>query len=565
MEKEGSNAKAKPDRTKNWDYRDRVPKDVGAKNPFFSPDIKISEQKPAMMGMPFKIPWENKMTRVADVIATYCITSNPRTDAWPHHEFLESVPLTVVETVFDCASLNEYLHNLDETEAKVHHTEETQRLQKSVENFVNEIVASLDERWEAELIPSGSVYEGVKVGAPDEFDFMVQLNGLSRHVVNVDSYFNRTEDRFPENMKIYWRNGESDSFSFYNIGLDNVQTRATDEELAAQFNAPELWKDMFVRRFKQRNSNRHCDFTAGNVANIFYQEVVKLVERVTPCEGLKFLDISPSTKSQTYLNSKIERKVDDGFPVASPAAKLRLLWNGNELTNFEVDVDLAPVLKINGWPESSDVPERVLPTNPAYPHVQNMMSRGYHAVPKVMSGNMDFYNWRVSFSIPEKIIMHSFPPDSVHLRCLRVLKLLRDKFTAKGDDGHPILLTYWLKTMFYYECERYPHAADWAQDRLADRCLSILLHLHECLEWQHVPYYFISMRTLLVKYVDQFNHRRMPGIPKLFANADSKLKAIQNDIIKMLLNLNPKSKRTYPCEFQVLEATIKNDISKISG
>lgn len=62
----------------------------------------------------------------------------------------------------------------DENEANV--------IRQRLERFVNNVLAEVekrDERFQTSLIQSGSVYEGVKVHKPDEFDFMIRINSLS--------------------------------------------------------------------------------------------------------------------------------------------------------------------------------------------------------------------------------------------------------------------------------------------------------------------------------------------------------------------------------------------------
>lgn len=58
-----------------------------------------------------------------------------------------------------------------------------QRVEKGAREIVTTIVERVgeaDDRFIGRLINSGSFYEGVKVGEPDEFDYMVELNELSQ-------------------------------------------------------------------------------------------------------------------------------------------------------------------------------------------------------------------------------------------------------------------------------------------------------------------------------------------------------------------------------------------------
>ena len=60
---------------------------------------------------------------------------------------------------------------------------EVDRIRQSVEDFMTkwaEEIAKIDKRFKGNLIPSGSVYDGTRVGDPDEFDYMLLLEDLGR-------------------------------------------------------------------------------------------------------------------------------------------------------------------------------------------------------------------------------------------------------------------------------------------------------------------------------------------------------------------------------------------------
>ena len=69
-----------------------------------------------------------------------------------------------------------------ERKAKFENQSEADLIREKLERLVNNIltlVEKRDKRFQSTLIKSGSVYEGVKVGKPNEFDFMIRLNSLS--------------------------------------------------------------------------------------------------------------------------------------------------------------------------------------------------------------------------------------------------------------------------------------------------------------------------------------------------------------------------------------------------
>ena len=68
-------------------------------------------------------------------------------------------------------------------QAKFKDQNEAVEIRQKLESLVNNILALVekqDKRFQcAPLIHSGSVYEGVKVHQPDEFDFMITLTDLN--------------------------------------------------------------------------------------------------------------------------------------------------------------------------------------------------------------------------------------------------------------------------------------------------------------------------------------------------------------------------------------------------
>ena len=68
-----------------------------------------------------------------------------------------------------------------EEEARFEDEDEAELIQEKLERFVINILTEVekrDKRFQGTLIKSGSVYEGVKVGRPDEFDYMIRIDSL---------------------------------------------------------------------------------------------------------------------------------------------------------------------------------------------------------------------------------------------------------------------------------------------------------------------------------------------------------------------------------------------------
>ena len=80
------------------------------------------------------------------------------------------------------STLDLFLSDLDETKGKISSSREVSRIQSRVRKVIRSILLEVRREnpfFRATLINSGSFYEGTKVGEPDEFDYLIQLDGFS--------------------------------------------------------------------------------------------------------------------------------------------------------------------------------------------------------------------------------------------------------------------------------------------------------------------------------------------------------------------------------------------------
>ena len=79
--------------------------------------------------------------------------------------------------------LDHFIRDLDERKGKLSCCQEVTEIQTSVERFLKTLLEKVEKDhpfYKTTLIKSGSVYEGTKVGKPDEFDYFVQLDNFSQ-------------------------------------------------------------------------------------------------------------------------------------------------------------------------------------------------------------------------------------------------------------------------------------------------------------------------------------------------------------------------------------------------
>ena len=107
---------------------------------------------------------------------------------------------------------------------------------------------------------------------------------------------------------------------------------------------------------------------------------------------------------------------------------IKVTWHGKKYSNYEVAVDLTLCIKMSGWPDASDIKERVSRGHPGYEAFREAVAEGYHLVASTIGeSGKPRPCWRLSFSIPEGVILKHIckNPNLIHRMTLKVLKVLR--------------------------------------------------------------------------------------------------------------------------------------------
>ena len=92
--------------------------------------------------------------------------------------------------------------------------------------------------------------------------------------------------------------------------------------------------------------------------------------------------------------------------------------------------------------------------------------------------------WVMSFKYAEDRLLFG----GCRRKCLSILKALRDRHL--DVPGQPVV-SYHLKTLLLYECEKHPREVEWDDTCLGDRLNGILLQMISCLQNRRCPHYFL--------------------------------------------------------------------------
>ena len=92
-------------------------------------------------------------------------------------------PFAKSDAAKSMSPLDLFIRELDEQKGKLTACCQVTDVQTSVERFLKTLLLKIEKClpfYKTTLVKSGSFYEGTKVGKPDEFDYLVQLDNLSR-------------------------------------------------------------------------------------------------------------------------------------------------------------------------------------------------------------------------------------------------------------------------------------------------------------------------------------------------------------------------------------------------
>lgn len=252
---------------------------------------------------------------------------------------------------------------------------ENQEIKIYVENFVECIakrIGELDYRFQGTVITSGSVYEGVKIGYPDEFDYMINLEKFSDNVADFR--------QIPKTKGFVKLSAKSDGFDEF------------------------IDENMYLNSVKIYNSFRR----------LFYIASVDTLKIFTRLQGgytlfFKYKDVF----SEIPLRQ-------------SQLAQFNKSWRGGNFKTLEISIDINPVIYVEQmiWPDS------VIKSSSVIGDLQN---KGLYVIPKapkdtlnLMLSKKDFLDkevWRISFSHIENEIFNAVSQSLRDAFC--IIKLLK--------------------------------------------------------------------------------------------------------------------------------------------
>ncbi|KAK3093950.1 hypothetical protein FSP39_022199 [Pinctada imbricata] len=159
------------------------------------------------------------------------------------------------------------------------------------------------------------------------------------------------------------------------------------------------------------------------------------------------------------------------------------------------------------WPDIANewiIRERSY-SRPSCEMIQNIVSNGCHVVP---IGDPDSpysdHEWRISFSVAERTLMHSF--NHTQFLVYNLLRLTLKRVIGKTFPG--VLCSYFMKTTLFYTAENTPMGL-WRVHNI-ETCFKICLSvLFDYVDHVYCPNYFIPEYNMIKRKVNHSNHHQI--------------------------------------------------------
>ncbi|XP_052077025.1 uncharacterized protein LOC127715047 [Mytilus californianus] len=136
---------------------------------------------------------------------------------------------------------------------------------------------------------------------------------------------------------------------------------------------------------------------------------------------------------------------------------------------------------------------------PRFDVKQAIVNHGVLFVPVgVKESSQEDLEWRISFSVGEKLLMYSFT--HTQLLCYALLKILLKDVIALYIDCQELLCSYFMKTILFWISEELPPSI-WKPENLISCFMRCFRRLIYCVEYKVCPHYFIPENNLFEKKI----------------------------------------------------------------
>ena len=277
---------------------------------------------------------------------------------------------------------------------------EVNEMSSAITVFLEEIIANVsntDPRFRGTIIPSGSFFEGTKVGDPDEFDFMVKL------------------DYFSEITSIYCD-------GLIKISADPNTIKYIRKFVCFQEESPYIDGRLIVEEFQ-----------------VLFQIAL----------GMTIQHLHHNLQVSSYKIG-ISTFLLQRTSLKTHSCPMQFIWNGLQYKGLSIDVDVVPVLEFRGLPANA--------RKSKYICGQSSSCLGYHILPHSwFSARLSFSvaEQNIFSKLPEPLLKAFVYAKMLRHKCLVpklecVIGNMCEETNVWSCDHTQTISTYLLKTIVFY-------------------------------------------------------------------------------------------------------------------
>ncbi|KAK3083409.1 hypothetical protein FSP39_021849 [Pinctada imbricata] len=176
----------------------------------------------------------------------------------------------------------------------------------------------------------------------------------------------------------------------------------------------------------------------------------------------------------------------------------------------DYEYDRAECIYFPSWPDIANnwILRNRIQSWPSHDIMRNIIMQGCHVVP--IGDQSSFYHeheWRISFSMAERTLMHSL--NHVQFLTYNLLRLCLKRIIAKGSPD--VLCSYFMKTTLFYTAENTPSQL-WQVENI-DTCFKTCLSvLYDYVYHIYCPNFFIPEYNMMKRKVNHTNRQPLLDI-----------------------------------------------------
>ncbi|XP_052083346.1 uncharacterized protein LOC127720670 [Mytilus californianus] len=226
---------------------------------------------------------------------------------------------------------------------------------------------------------------------------------------------------------------------------------------------------------------------------------------------LKVSELLLNMLQKNQLGSVLSSEQYKLFKMSKFEASHNSKIHGPCVTDGDDNYDCAFCLKCDTWIfQAQPWVSRPRTAWPSPELISKIISCGVLFVPIGYKGSInENIEWRISFSVAEKILIFSF--SHTQLLCYAMLKILLKEIVDKHEDLKGLLCSYFLKTlMFWISEETDPYA--WRPDNLIPCFMACLKRLLYCVRYSILSHYFIPGNNLFFLRFNTHNKYKLTTI-----------------------------------------------------